>query len=183
MKKRYLNLILIYLLFVVFITSCGQRGTNNPAGITGGPGSSGSNSIVGTWYRVYEDPDYDYMFEEFFTFNTNNTLLYELHEYEWDDWDEEWYLDYYEETEGVYEINGNQITIELDNGYEPFTFDFSINGDELRFYYGEQFITFTRYYGTYENNSTTNSNPDDLSTKSDIKSLAQKSLTEVIEKY
>lgn len=160
MRKINLNLIIASMFILAFITACGQTGTNNPTGITGGPGEIvNSNSIVGSWYRMYEEP-YDYMFEEIFTFFPDGNFEIEDYYYYWSDYSEEWILDDYTQLEGVYEVDGNLLILEFDDFNDEFTFTFVVNGDELTLNFDGDSITFIRYFGSSSNNKVTNSDPE-----------------------
>ena len=139
MKKSYFYVFMLILAFIVFLTGCGQQGTNNPLGVTGGIDNIGGGSgIIGTWlYEGNIDPSLKHLEETYktqiyLTFNSDGTYLYEDYEYNWNEDSEEWELDdQYSET-GNYSVSGDQLTI-MNSGGE-FTNTFSISGDELTLY-------------------------------------------------
>jgi hypothetical protein len=161
MRKSYFCIIAASLLILAFMTACGQTGTNNPTGITGGPSeiAGNSNGLVGTWYYVNEDP-YNDRYESYLTFDPNGNFEIEDYYYYWSDYSEAWVLDDYYQWEGIYEVDGNLLIMEFDDFNDEITFTFVIDGDELTLNFDGDSVTFVRYYGSSSNNKVTNSDPD-----------------------
>lgn len=159
MKSKYTYLCIGIILVLALLVGCGQTGSNNPAGITGGPGEIAPNpgggsaaELVGTWlYVVYYDYRQDYKLEEYLTFYSNGEYDIIDYWYYWDDYYENWVLEDVYSVEGTYSVSGNQITLYYE-GVELLV-TYSISDDQLTLtmydpeddeYYS---ITFIRYYG------------------------------------
>ena len=146
MKMKLVFSFVLTTILIVLIAGCGQQGTNNPTGVTGGIGEIADNpsgSLIGTWYS--ENIEEDWKDVLYFTFNSDGSFLLEIYEYEM--YGGEWNLDYYESTNGAYEVDDNQLTLYY-GGTVNFTY--SIQGDSLTLYLEGEPLTFTRFYGNRE---------------------------------
>ena len=142
MKKNYLYVLTVIVTSLLLITGCGQNGTNNPAGITGGigeiadnagGGNGGGDDLIGTW--MYEEIfTRDYM-RLYYTFSSNGEFMFEYEEYYDGEYD-------YDTFYGTYTVSGNQLSITIEGDIDYFTF--SISGNQLALTYDGETLIFTR---------------------------------------
>ena len=145
-------IILSSIIVILFLSGCAQQGNNNPAGVIGGPGNFGDpggagGSIVGAW--LYEEIDEDrelWKSQIYFIFDGDGTFIYERFEMYWDEYDEEWVVDYWYSENGVYSVSGNQLTVLYEDGY-AYTGAYAIYGNELWLYNSDgSYVIFERVY-------------------------------------
>jgi hypothetical protein len=150
MKTRLVCSFVLAILLIAFISGCGQRGMNNPTGVTGGIGQiadnpGGGGSLIGTWYS--EDINEDWKDVWYLTFNTDGSFSDERYIYEM--YAGEWYLDYVYSWNGSYQVNGNQLILNYDDE-DAIYLTYSIQGDSITLYFDGGYVTLTRYYDDKE---------------------------------